>query len=151
MARSKSVPSETVVDEIRTSPTTVSEVEAMAELPATPNDIELILSGKPLPIDDPAFPFSGGAWFIKQPDDWLFELSKAVRQAAEAQALNQPEIAAAKSFPPSDAWVQRQRRGFAQADQRIADWEAKSSLTEQEKLELASAREHRSRLIKIED
>jgi hypothetical protein len=54
----------------------------------TTNDIEAIINGAPIEIETP-YPLDdkapGFQWYMAQPDDWLYDMASAVREAADGR------------------------------------------------------------------
>ncbi len=107
----------------------------------TTNDIEAIINGAPIEIETP-YPLDhkapGFQWFMAQPDDWLYDMASAVREAAIAEAMAQPEIKAVEHLPPTESWLLRQMQSKEAIERKIAEFQAKPALTPEEDLELAS-------------
>jgi hypothetical protein len=123
----------------------------MADLKTTSSDIESIISGAPIEIDL-AYPLTdreeGFRWFMRQPTDWLYDMANAVREAAEAEVLAQPEIIAVKSLPPTDDWVENQVDEKKRTEERIAELQTREEfLTPEEALELENLRDYVGRII----
>lgn len=113
-------------------------------------DIENIISGDPLPIETP-YPLhdkgEGFQWYMAQPDDWLYDMAVAVREAAIAEALASPELKAVENLPPTEAWILQQTRAKALAEAQIAELEAKPARTAEEDIELFSQKVYRDNLV----
>lgn len=112
----------------------------------TQSEYSLVISGGPLQITDPAHPDKSGnsEWWMKQPDDWLYDMAESVREVAKAQALSDPDIAAGKELPPSDTWIANQKEVIARRTREIAELKeriAKSDKeggTEEQRIELSA-------------
>jgi len=103
----------------------------------TQSEYELIISGKAMPILAPEHP-GGLEWFIKQPDDWLYDMADSVRQVALAQAMADPDIAAGKTMPPSEEWTAKQKASIQKRTEEIAALKEKmvDGGTDEQRLEL---------------
>lgn len=117
----------------------------------TTSDIKLMISGDPIPIPFP-YPLddrpAGTKWFMAQPDDWIYDMANAVREAAAAQARASKEVMSCAALPPTEAWVTQQVRILANTRRLIADLEAKGDQRlPEEDLELANQRDYLTRLI----
>ena len=117
-------------------------------MPVSAEEIQAIIDGKPVPIDVPC-PFDPGLkWEMKQPVDWQYDMAQAVREAALAEVLAQPEVAAAKRLPPSQGRMDSQERAKGETSARINVLEAKGeAIQPEEALELENLRDYRERLL----
>lgn len=123
----------------------------------TTTDINRVVSGEPIEIEVP-YPLNDrgedAKWFMAQPSDWLYDMALAVGEAAEAEAMQQPEMERAKTLPPSKSWIQRQERSRKSAEDRIAELEAKAkakTIVPEEEIELDIQRSYVERLIKPDE
>ena len=118
----------------------------------TMSDVQDIISGKAILIDLPN-PFDAGKpWYVKQPEDYLYDLAQAVQDAAIAKAQADKTIQSVAHLPPSDMWIWRQENAIRIADERIAELEAKKEAIDPlEAVELATKRAYRERLISPKD
>jgi hypothetical protein len=120
-------------------------------MPVTAEDIKVMISGEPIPIDFP-YPLSdrpaGTKWFMAQPDDWIYDWAVAIREAATAQAENSPEVKACRDLPPTASWVAQQNFIKQQTEERVRVLEAKGeALLPEEDLELKNQKDYLRRLI----
>lgn len=115
-------------------------------------DVQDIISGKAIRIDLPN-PFEEGKpWYVKQPEDYLFDLAQAVQDAAIAKAQADKTIQSVAHLPPSAAWIFRQETAMRRDDERIKELEDKGDAIDPlEAVELAATRAHRERLISPSD
>lgn len=118
----------------------------------TMTDVQDIISGKAISISLPN-PFDEGKpWYVKQPEDYLYDLAQAVQDAAIAKAQSDKTIQSVAHLPPSDVWIWRQENAIRIADERIAELEAKGDAIDPlEAVELATKRAYRERLISPKD
>jgi hypothetical protein len=117
----------------------------------TAQDIKLMISGAPIPIELP-YPLAdrpaGMKWFMAQPDDWLYDWAIAIREAAVAQASASPEVKACRHLPPTEGWVRRQTLIRQQTEERIALLDAKGDKRlPEEDLELRNQQDYLLRLV----
>lgn len=123
------------------------------------SEYDLVISGGPLQITDPAHPDKSGTseWWMKQPDDWLYDMAESVREVAKAQALSDPDIAAGKDLPPSDTWIANQKKVIARRTREIAELKeriAKSDKeggTDEQRIELSALEFNLKNLYKPEE
>lgn len=116
---------------------TASQVDETPIEEVTQSEYELIISGKALPIVSVKHP-GGMEWFIKQPDDWLYDMADSVRQVALAQAMADPDIAVGKNMPPSTEWTVKQTATIEKRTEEIASLKEKmlEGGTDEQRLEL---------------
>lgn len=94
-------------------------------------EIRSIIEGKPLAIPLPC-PLDGmqdRPWFVRQPDDWVYDAAQAVYDAKKALTLALPDVAEVRSLPPSDGWVQRQERARIDAQRRLGELDEQKRVT----------------------
>lgn len=84
----------------------------------------LTISGQPIEImvDNPFKP--GEPWFMRQPSDMDYDMALAVRDAKQGQVLNDPDMSAAKTLPPSDEWIDTQQTAIASTKEKVAELES---------------------------
>lgn len=117
----------------------------------TVEDIKQIIDGGPIRIDVP-YPLddrpADAPWYMAQPEDWLFDLAQAVREAAVAEAYALPEIQAVNSLPPTAGWIAKQVYSRQATIDRLAELDAKGDgLLPEEDLERANLKEYLLRII----
>lgn len=94
----------------------------------TTTDIAQIISGQRLEISAKC-PLPGvDKWYVRQPTDWEYDMAQAIFDAKRALVLAQPDVAEAKSLPPSDGWLRRQERAQKESNARL------NTLNDQEKI-----------------
>lgn len=120
-------------------------------MPVTLEDVQKILEGGPILIDFP-YPLEDrpapALWYMKQPDDWLYDMAQAVREAAVAELEQLPEMEAMKNLGPSPEWVAQQTASRLKAETRIKELEdKKDAIQPEETLELENQRDYIARLM----
>ena len=116
-------------------------------------DIQRILSGEPIEIETP-YPFAESGenfrWFMKQPEDFLYDMGNAARDAAVAVAKADESIMLAFSIPADADWVRNQKLAIQQTKEKIEALESKkqaATILPEEDIELANCLDHASRLL----
>lgn len=114
-------------------------------------DIERIINGEPLPIDDVVYPLDdqlpGFRWFMRQPTDYEYDIALGVSEAAEAETRAQPEVQAVANLPPTADWIAQQESVRKTNQDRIKELSAKPARTPEEEIELDTLREYVQRLV----
>lgn len=117
-------------------------------MPVSAEEIQSIIEGKPVPIDFPCPWDADLKWYMRQPVDWVYDMAQAVKEAALAKVLAEPEIKAVKKLPPSDKWLKQQQDARDNTERRIKALEKKGdAITPEEALELENLKDYRDRLI----
>lgn len=113
----------------------------------TTSDIQKIIENSRIQIDFPYPLAPERKWYMRQPKDWEYDFSMAVRDSADAAIRNEPSFKAISHLPPSAEWIARQAKARADTEQRIADLIAKGkALGPEESLELEKQRDYLARL-----
>ncbi len=116
-------------------------------MPVSAEEIQTIIDGKPLPIDVPYPGDPDFQWFIRQPVDWMYDMAQAVKEAATAKALAEPEIASVKNLPASDTYQGRQKQQRKETEARIKELESQGdALMPEDAIELENLKDYLDRL-----
>lgn len=114
-------------------------------------DIERIINGEPLPIENVNYPLNdqpaGFRWLIRQPTDYEYDIALSVSEAAEAESRAQPEVQAVAKLPPTTDWILQQDNVRQTNQRRIDELAAKPARTTEEEVELDNLREYIQRLV----
>lgn len=118
----------------------------------TPSDIQKIIDGSRIPIEIP-YPWDDGQkWFMRQPDDWLYDYAIAIREAAEAELLADPDMQRLKNMPPSKEWQAQQTLAIETTESEIAALKKKGKARKpEEDIELKKQEDWLQRLLKPSD
>ena len=118
----------------------------------TQADIQKIIDGSRIEIDIP-YPWDEQKkWYMKQPDDWLYDYATAIREAAEAELLADPAMQKLKTLPPSDTWIAQQELAISTTRAEIEALEKKGKARKpEEDIELQKQKDWLARLLKPSD
>lgn len=125
-------------------------------MPISTEEIQRIIDGSKIEIAEacPLPGMEGEKWYIRQPDDWVYDFAQRKFEASKAKVLLDPDIAAVKDQPPSQAWLNRQEEARKDTAKRLDELKKGSdegTLTVEEELERKTLIQYLLLLISPED
>ena len=108
-------------------------------------DVEKVIDGNrieiyiPYPLNDRG---EDAKWYMRQPTDWVYDMSVGVQEAAEAQLYAMPEIDMARALPPSEYWMSIWKMRNEAIGEAIKGYEERAGqLTPEEEIDFAMQRD----------